>query len=39
VRDHGRRSVDPGVGETLLDIALQNRPPEAVIDAIMDSRS
>jgi len=39
VRAHRRRRVDPGIGEMLLDIALQNRPPEAVIDAIIGRRS
>jgi len=39
VRAHRRRPIDPGIGEMLLDIALQNRPPEALIDTIIDRRS
>jgi hypothetical protein len=28
--------LEPGVGETLLDIALQRRPPESIIEAIVE---
>ena len=36
VRVHRRRPLDPGIGEMLLDIALQKRPPESIIEAIVD---
>jgi hypothetical protein len=39
IRAHRRRPLEPGIGETLLDIALQNRPPEAIIDALIEHRS
>lgn len=39
VRAHRRRPISPGIGEVLLDIALQNRPPESIIDAILDRRT
>ena len=33
-----RRRIDPGPGEILLDIALRNRPPAAIIDAVIALR-
>ena len=33
LRAHER---DPAIGEVLLDIDLRRRPPEAIIDAILD---
>jgi hypothetical protein len=30
---------DTGIGETLLDIALQRRPPESIIEAIAERRT
>jgi hypothetical protein len=39
IREHRRRPIRPGIGEVLLDIALQNRPPESIIDAILDRRT
>jgi hypothetical protein len=31
--------LEPGIGETLLDIALQRRPPESIIEAIVERRA
>ncbi len=39
VRMHRRRPLEPGIGETLLDIALQKRPPESIIEAIVERRT
>jgi hypothetical protein len=39
VREHRRRRIEPGIGGVLLDIALRNRPPEAIVDALIDRRS
>jgi hypothetical protein len=33
-----RRGPEPGIGSVLLDIALQQRPPESIIDALIDRR-
>jgi len=39
VRMHRRRPLEPGIGETLLDVALQRRPPESIIEAIVERRT
>jgi hypothetical protein len=36
---HRRRPLEPRIGETLLDIALQRRPPESIIEAIVERRT
>jgi len=38
IRLHRRRPLDPGIGETLLEVALRNRPPESIIDALVERR-
>jgi hypothetical protein len=34
VKMHRRRSLQPGVGETLLEIAMRAKPPEALLDVL-----
>jgi hypothetical protein len=36
VRDIRRGRAEPGVGDVLLDIALRNKPPEAIITYLSD---
>ena len=36
VRELRSARAEPGVGEVLLDIALRNKPPEAVIEHLSD---
>ena len=36
LHEHRRRPIVPGIGDTLLDIALQNRPPESIVDALIE---
>jgi len=38
VRDLRRRGPVPGIGSVLLDISLRQRPPESIIDALIDRR-
>ncbi|HST25893.1 MAG TPA: hypothetical protein VLJ76_07870, partial [Gaiellaceae bacterium] len=39
IHEHRRQRLRPGVGDLLLDIAFRNRPPDAVIDFILDRRA
>jgi len=39
IHAHRRQRLEPGVGEALLDIAFQNRPPESIVDALLDRRT
>jgi hypothetical protein len=36
VRDERKRRAVPGIGDVLLDIALRNKPPEALITYFSD---
>jgi hypothetical protein len=36
---HRRRPLEPVIGEMLLDIAFQRRPPESIIEAIVERRT
>jgi hypothetical protein len=34
VKAHRRRPLNPGVGETLLEIAMRAKPPQALLDVL-----